>query len=781
MATKPPKRAKKATTARSTAGRGSLVVVESPAKARTIQKYLGRGYRVKASVGHVKDLPKSELGVDLENNFSPKYVLMRGKSKVMADIKKAAREVAQVYLAPDPDREGEAIAWHIAEELKPVTDNIHRILLTEITKRGVTEALAAPQPLDQKKFESQQARRILDRLVGYQISPILWRKVRRGLSAGRVQSVAVRMIVEREREVKAFVPEEYWSVTCALETPRRDAFHATLATLDGEKAERVPAEIAQAVASQLRESALTVTAVERKERRRYAPPPFITARLQQDGVRQLRMTAKRTMALAQRLYEGVDLGDEGAVGLITYMRTDSTRISPDALSEARRYIAGHYGADHLPEAPNVYRNRKGAQDAHEAIRPTSMEYDPERVRALLQANVALEREQEDLLRLYTLIWNRFIACQMRPAIYDQTTVLISAGRAGLRASGSVLKFAGFVAVYEEASERDGESAEQPEETLPEIHESEALRLLDVLPEQHFTQPPPRFSEASLIKELEENGIGRPSTYASILSTIQERGYVSKIEARLLPTELGMLVNDLLVHSFPDVLNVEFTAKMEEELDEVEEGTKEWLAVLHEFHQPFRIDLEKAEAEMKDLKRTEEQTGLVCDLCSAPMVKRWGRRGYFLACSAYPACRNTRDFTQEADGTLVAVVVPETNETCEACNAPMLIRNGRFGSFLGCSRYPECKTVRPISLGINCPRPECTGFLHERRSRRGRSFYGCSAYSKTGCNFVSWDRPVAEPCPECNAPFLVRKDRKSGSTLRCVKEGCSFTQDLSAVA
>jgi DNA topoisomerase I len=762
------------------AGRtGALVVVESPAKARTIKKYLGPGFQVKASVGHVKDLPPSRIGVDVEEGFAPEYVVIRGKTKVLAEIRTAARNAREVLLAPDPDREGEAIAWHIAEEIRPVQKNIHRILFNEITKRGIQAALLHPQALDRKKFESQQARRVLDRLVGYQLSPLLWNKVRRGLSAGRVQSVTVRLVVEREREIRAFRPTEYWTIECVLDGESPPPFSARLAKIDDVKAEIPDGKQAEALATELRAADFRVAAIDRRERRRFPLPPFITSRLQQEAWRKLRMSAKRTMGLAQRLYEGVELGAEGAVALITYMRTDSVRVAGEAVTDARRHIEAKYGKEFLPPEPIVYRSKKGAQDAHEAIRPTDMSFDPERVRALMGSP---DREQQDLLRLYTLIWNRFIACQMPPAVYDQTTVDVQAGRLLLRATGQVLKFAGFTAVYEETVEKEGEQPddEPAEGVLPDLREGQTLSLRECKPEQHFTQPPPRFSDASLIQALEEKGIGRPSTYAAILSTIQEREYVEKREGRFHPTSLGEVVTDLLCVSFPDVLNVEFTAHMEEDLDKVEDGEMGWVDVLREFYEPFKTDLVRAEVEMPDLKRQEEPTQIACDRCGAIMNKRWGKNGRFLACSRYPECRNTRDFTEE-NGETQLVEIPTTDEKCHACGSPMVVKRGRFGEFLACSRYPDCKTTKPISLGVACAQPGCDGFLAERRSRRGKPFYGCSNYGKTGCRFVVWDRPIAEPCPSCGAPFIVRKESRAGSRLRCVKPGCGWSQDLSAEA
>jgi DNA topoisomerase-1 len=755
-----------------------LVIVESPAKASTIKKYLGAGFEVKASVGHVKDLPKASIGIDIEHDFQPAYVVIESKHKIIGEIKAAAKRAAQVLLAPDPDREGEAIAWHIAEEIRDSNANIHRVMFNEITKKAVLEAIQHPLELDIKKFESQQARRVLDRLVGYQISPILWAKVRRGLSAGRVQSVAVRLLVEREEEIKAFRTEEYWTVEVQVEGKSPPPFAARVARVDGEKPVLLHEGQATQTLELIRAAALRVASVERKERRKNPPPPFITSRLQQEASSKLRFSPKRTMGLAQRLYEGLELGAEGPTGLITYMRTDSTRISDDAVNEVRTLIANRYSPAHLPAEANIFKSKKSAQDAHEAIRPTLLDHDPERVRVLLtEAGTARDaREVEDLVKLYTLIWNRFVACQMAPAVFDQTTIEIEAGRVGLRASGQVMRFPGFLDVYAETQE-DGASEDDSSGSLPDVHEGEALRLVGEKPEQHFTQPPPRFSEATLVRELEEKGIGRPSTYAAILSTVQDRGYAEKREGRLAPTELGVVVNGLLVKSFPDILNTDFTAQMEEQLDQVEEGVVDWIKLLRDFYSPFERDLARAKVEMRDLKREEQPTEEVCEKCGKPMVIKWGRNGYFLACSGYPDCRNTKEYTRNADGTLT--VLPATrpsDQKCPACGSGMVVRRGRFGEFLACSRYPECKTTSPMSLGVACPRPNCGGYLTEKRSKRGKVFFGCSNYAKAKCDFVSWDRPMPKPCPQCGAPFIVQKVLRSGTRLRCVAPGCGWGTD-----
>jgi DNA topoisomerase I len=777
------KKAPAARAAGKSTGGTSLVVVESPAKAKTIKKYLGRSYEVKASVGHVKDLPKSKMGVDIEKGFIPQYDVIKGKAKVLSEIKRAAKKASMVYLATDPDREGEAIAWHIAEELgsEGGDDRVRRVLFNEITKNAIQKAIQEPRALDRNRFDSQQARRILDRLVGYQISPILWKKVRRGLSAGRVQSVAVRLVVEREREIEAFKPEEYWTIEAELAAALPPEFRARLVKLGGQKAELKDAETSTRLVEELKQEKYLVAAVEKKERRRNPPPPFTTAKLQQEAANRLGFTAKKTMTLAQRLYEGVELGEEGSVGLITYMRTDSVRLSTEAVDAARGYIQQRYGRDHLPETPNFYKTKqKSAQEAHEAVRPTSLEWTPERVAPFFEAI-----GERDMQRLYELIWNRFVACQMVPAVYDQTTVDVAAGRATFRATGAVLKFTGYLAVYgaqmpgveagseSEKADKEGEEKERSEDrSLPPLEAGMPLTLRQLLPEQHFTQPPPRFNESSLIKELEEKGIGRPSTYAAILSTIQDKGYVEKVERNFKPTHLGTLVTDELVRAFPREMDVAFTAGMEEKLDEIEEGNAGWQAVLGDFYLGFKEDLAKAEVQMRDVKRQEIATELTCEKCGKPMVIKWGRMGEFLACSGYPECRNTMNFRRE-EGKIVPQKEEEivTDEKCPSCGSPMVVKRGRFGRFLACSRYPECKTTRPLSIGVSCPKG-CGGYISEKRSKRGHTFYGCSSYPN--CDFVSWDRPRNEKCPNCGGAYLLEKySKRDGPSIACPNKECGY--------
>jgi DNA topoisomerase-1 len=762
----------------------NLVIVESPAKARTLEKYLGRDYQVKASVGHVVDLPKSKLGVDIKKDFAPDFHVIQTKKKVIDDLKKAAKGKENIYLASDPDREGEAIAWHIADQLAKNHKRMHRVLFNEITKKAVQAAIAKPQELDRNKFDAQIARRVLDRLVGYQISPLLWKKVRRGLSAGRVQSVAVRLVCEREREIRAFETVEYWSLTALLEGRVAPSFKARLAQWQGQKVDNKNLRLeneqsVQNIVRSLQDASWAIGEIEKKERRRYPTPPFVTSKLQQEAARKLGFQPRRTMQLAQQLYEGIELGNEGSIGLITYMRTDSTRVSPDALAALRQHIQGQYGKEYLPGKPNTFRSKKNAQDAHEAIRPTSLDYSPERVRRYLR---------RDLFQLYSLIWDRFVASQMVPAVYDQTSFEIPVQEAVFRATGQQIKFDGFMKVYiegrdERAQQADGadeSDADEPQDlegVLPDLQKGDALKLLSMDPRQHFTQPPPRYSQASLIKELDEKGIGRPSTYAAIISNILDREYVMQNEGRALaPTDLGFLVTDLLVESFPDILNVEFTAGMEDELDKIEEGKEKWTKAMKRFYTPFSRDLKKAEKEMRDVKRQEVPTDIDCDKCGAKMVIKWGRNGEFLACPQYPECKNTKNFKRSEVGDITIAPEEEVNEACGECGRPMLLRWGKFGRFLGCSGYPECKNIqpleKPVDLGIKCP--ECKeGNIKERKSRWGKVFYGCDKYPE--CKFASWDKPMPTPCPDCDSPILVEKvTKRAGRTHRCYKKECGYS-------
>jgi len=670
----------------------SLVIVESPAKAKTIKKYLGKDFSVEASSGHLIDLPNNKLGVNIEKNFKPEYVVIKNKKKFLDQLEKASKKADNIYLASDPDREGEAIAWHIVDRLK-IKDKAYRVLIYEITEKAVLEAIRNPSRLSRDMFEAQQARRILDRLVGYQVSPLLWKKVRRGLSAGRVQSVALRLVVEREREVENFKPDEYWTIEAELKQLLDDAisFVAVLSKYDGEKVDIKTEEAANRAVEGLRNETYNVISVEKKERSRSAPPPFITSTLQQEASRKLRFPVKKTMTIAQKLYEGVELGDEGPAGLITYMRTDSVRVSEHAINEARGYIGEAYGADFLPEGPNIFKVKKSAQDAHEAIRPTSVIKSPDSVKIYLS---------EDEFELYKLIWQRFISCQMNPALYDQTTVEIEAGKGLFRATGSVIKFPGFTIVYMEGKEEEEEAKEKEEEKrLPDLSEDEDLKLIALEGKQHFTQPPPRFTESALVKELEERGIGRPSTYATILSTIQDREYVIKEKNRLKPTLLGCAITDLLIDGFPEVMDVQFTAEMEEKLDEVEEGSVNWVELLNGFYKGFGKRLEQAEVSMRSLRREGMPTELDCEQCGAQMIIKWGKRGEFLSCSKYPECKNAKQFEYGEDG---EIRIKEKKEPeirhdilCDLCGKPMVVRKSRYGKFLGCTSYPECKGIKRL--------------------------------------------------------------------------------------
>lgn len=747
----------------------ALVIVESPSKAKTIQKYLGREFIVKASVGHIKDLPKNKLGVDPKKGFKTDYQLIPSKTKVIAELKKAFTQVPTLYLATDPDREGEAIAWHIADELKTRGKKAHRILFNAITKSAVLEAMKNPQELNSDKYHAQQTRRILDRLVGYKISPLLWDKVKRGLSAGRVQSVTLRLVVERENEIQKFRPEEYWEIE-GLFCYRGSEFEASLFKINGEDPHLANQQAVEALLENLKGANWEIASFEQKERLRRPAPPFITSRLQQEAARKLGFSAKKTMVLAQELYEGLDLGDYGTQGLITYMRTDSTRIEPTALQSVREYILATYGKEFLPAEPVFYKSKKGAQDAHEAIRPTSLELTPDRVQPFLG---------KDEFRLYQLIWNRFVSSQMNPAIYDQTTLDVSArdtkgAEQIFRARGSIIKFAGFTTVYQESHEEDKSTEDTPQIlNLPTIEIGASAEAKNFTPSQHFTQPPPRYTDASLIRDLEEKGIGRPSTYATILSNIQDREYVEKREGRFYPSELGMVVTDLLVKAFPEVLNTEFTADMENQLDEIEDGKSDWKKTLSTFWKPFEKTLANAKEQMKNIKKQEVPTELQCEKCQHIMVIKWGKLGSFLACSNYPTCKNTQDFKKDDLGKIVIIPKEFTEKKCQKCGNPMVIKSGKFGKFLACSDYPNCKSTQPITLGISCP--ICTvGEIAQKQSRYQRVFYSCVRWPE--CNFAIWDKPIPKPCPSCGFPILTEKTtKKNGLVHRCPKKECGFSE------
>ncbi len=808
-----------------------LVIVESPAKAKTIQKYLGKGFTVEASLGHVKDLPKSTLGVDTDNDFETEYVIIPGKEKVVAKLKKLAIGMDTIYLAPDPDREGEAIAAHLAEELgngaKPKKkkkkgdengQQIRRVTFNEITQRAVREAFEHPRDIDQNLVDAQQARRVLDRLVGYQVSPLLWDKVRRGLSAGRVQTVALRLIVEREREIKAFDKKEYWTIDAHLAGSKPPAFDARFLGKGEEKIEVPNAEEAEKIRMALEHAGWVVRTAEKKERRRNATPPFTTSKLQQDASRKLRFSVKRAMMIAQRLYEGVELGEEGLVGLITYMRTDSTRVAPEALAEVREYITSQYGPDYLPQTPNTYKEKKEAQAAHEAIRPTSAMRHPDQVKQYLK---------EDEYKVYKLIWQRFVASQITPAVFDQTTVDIDAKSGAdvfwFRVTGSVMKFDGFLRVYEESKEGKDEEDEELKHKLPPLEAGQKLTLKELKPEQHFTEPPPRYNEASLVKELEERGIGRPSTYSAILSTIQERQYVQKVGGKFSPTEIGLVVTDLLVENFPDIFDIQYTARLEEELDEIEEGKEGWKQALGDFYKKFEKDLRYAHKHMENIKRMEKPTDEKCERCGSPLVIKWGKHGSFYACSSYDKENpESCTFTKENPINLPDLDTAEIQETtqeeyCENCGRVMVLKRGRFGQFMACTGYPDCKTTRRLDQGKRvpdipleelCPKcgrnlmirhgrygeftscsgyPDCKyvkqnfigvkcplckeGDLVEKKARKGNTFYGCGNYPK--CKFTAAHKPIAEKCPACGSEYLVEKFLKAGPVIACPNKECDF--------
>ncbi|MEP6920420.1 MAG: type I DNA topoisomerase [bacterium] len=817
----------------------NLVIVESPAKAKTINKYLGSDYLVKASIGHIKDLPSKGLGVDVDDNFKPTYEVIpdtrkRNNKRIVAELKKAAKEADTIYFAADPDREGEAICQHLAEEIVPKRPlkPTFRVMFNEITKRAVNEAFKNPKQIDHNLVDSQQARRVLDRLVGYKVSPLLCRTVGGKLSAGRVQSVALRMVVEREREIEAFIKTEYWTIFANLGAKLPPAFEARLFKV-GEQTVKTGGfdqdikknEIlindqnkAAEIVTEAEQQSFVVNEVTKKERKRNPVPPFITSKLQQEAARKLGWAVKRTMMVAQKLYEGIEIGAEGSVGLITYMRTDSTRVSDAALGEIRDFISKQYGAPYLPEKPIHYRSKKDAQDAHEAIRPTDVARTPDSLTTYLNT---------DELRLYRLIWQRTVASQMTPALFDQTTIDIGAGRFIFRATGSVQKFDGFLKLYQEGRDEKTEEDEEAERTLPLVEKDEALTLNKVTPEQHFTDPPPRFTEATLVKALEEKGIGRPSTYAAIMTTILAREYVEKLEGRFHPTDLGKTVNDLLIQGgFADLFNETYTARMEAQLDSVEEGKLKWTDALHEFYGKFSSDLVAFTQYTKDIKDVEAPTDEVCLKCETKgMVRKWGRFGKYLKCLNCGASRDAEPKTASngANGTASATGTEAAAEpeVCELCDKPMQLKRGRFGPFLGCTGYPECKNIRKISkggavapapvpldekcpmddaqlvrrfgrfgefiscsnypkckyikqetTGVSCPRPGCVGEIVVKKSKRGKAFYGCSQYPN--CDAVYWNKPVLEPCPKCNAPFLLEKTTKKQGTFRyCANEECGY--------
>src|SRR5688572_17366896 len=794
----------------------NLVIVESPAKAKTINKFIGSDYVVKASVGHVRDLPKSELGVD-EETFEPHYEILEGKEKVVSELKAAAKKAEKIFIASDPDREGEAIGWHVMHLLGNDAKKVQRILFHEITKNAVRKAIDTPGEIDMNKVNAQQARRVLDRLVGYKLSPLLWDKVRRGLSAGRVQSVAMKMIVDREEEIKAFIPVEYWTFAAKLEAGTPPPFIAKLTKVDGKKAEVPNEETARKFETILKAGEFVVTNVARKEKKQSPAPPFITSTLQRTAYNRYKYPVKRTMQIAQKLYEGKELGSDGLVGLITYMRTDSVRISEDALAEVRGYISTKYGADILPETPNYYKVKKAAQaqEAHEAIRPTSTEFDPERVKDYLT---------KEEYNIYKLIFDRFVASQMKQALFDVTDVDIDRANLTLRASGEVLKFPGFLAVFQDAPTEDDEEAEKKDDkALPAMNEGDRLKLLDLDTKQNFTQPAPRYTEATLVKALEENGIGRPSTYGQILTTIQARDYTYKHDGKFHPTQLGMLVTRLLKESFAEIIDEGYTASLEQDLDDIEEGKLDWLTAMKRFAKKFNKDLTRAEKEMTSVKGSGIETDEKCENCGSPMIIKFGRFGEFLACKNYPECKTTKEIAKgdaaaataddeqiicekcgkpmalkrsrfgqffactgypdcknTKDPKLLKANIPtEAQPPCENCGKEMVLKSGRYGPFFSCSGYPDCRNIRKIGGGKSTPPkptgvkcPTCgEGELLERRSRRG-VFFSCSRYPK--CDFALNNRPVPRPCPKCGAPYLMEKEtKKEGHIELCNNADCGY--------
>jgi len=746
------------------AAKRTLVVVESPAKAKTIGKYLGSGYTVKATVGHIRDLPERELGVDIEAHFKAKFVTVKGKQKAIAELKAAAKDADEILIATDPDREGEAIAWHVNDQVGKLAASVQRVLFHEITKDAIRAAIANPVAINGKKVEAQLARRILDRLVGFKVSPLLWKAIKTGLSAGRVQTVALRLVVEREAEIRAFVAREYWTVAAHLEKDGQ-AFEAELHKLGGHKPE-IPNEAeAGAIVEAVRGQPFVVTDVKRKDRRKRPPAPFTTSTLQQEAAKRLGYSSKRTMQIAQGLYEGVEVGDEGAVGLITYMRTDSTRVAATAVEAARSWISANYPKPYLPDTPNYYGGGNAqAQDAHEAVRPTDVERTPELMKRWLKA---------DQFKLYSLVWNRFVASQMAQIVYDTTTVDFDLGRFLFRATGSVIRFDGYHRLYHEAREHGEGRTLEDLTPLPSLEVGDRVTLNEVVPSQHFTEPPPRFSEASLVKELEKLGIGRPSTYAQISSTLLARHYVSMQEKRFHPTDLGETVNRLLVPRFPDIFNVEFTSGMETELDRIEDGELSRAQVLGDFWVPFEKRLaavkpEEMIGEAHDLSTIAEER---CPQCGSPVIVKTGRFGPYIACTKQndPECKYTLSLRKRG-----RAPDQQTDVVCEKCGKPMVIKHGRFGEFMACSGYPACRNTRPVPLGVKCPK--CgIGDLAEKRARRGgRKFYGCSRYPE--CDFTAWNRPVAETCAHCgNVGLEVKETKTKGTFKKCLKCGTEFAE------
>jgi DNA topoisomerase-1 len=738
-----------------------LVVVESPTKIRTLKKYLGNAYNIAATVGHIKDLPAKEMGIDIENGFKPQYKTIPGKQRVITSLKKAANGATDIYLAPDPDREGEAIAFHTATILRQKGRQFHRVLFHELTQKAIKDAMASPHPLHQSRYDAQQARRILDRLVGYQISPLLWRKIKGGLSAGRVQSVALRIICEREQAIQNFVPEEYWSITAHLNGDTPPPFAAKLLKHNGKKIQIGDAKSAQDIVNTLADEQFVISKISLKTVKRNPLPPFITSKMQQEAIQKLRFSAKKTMMIAQQLYEGVDLGPGEPEGLITYMRTDSTRISAEAAHDALDLIGRTFGAEYAPEKPRFFKNKNKVQDAHEAIRPTTIAHTPEKLTPFLS---------KDQLALYRLIWQRFVASQMAQALIDQKSIAITAGAYQFGVSGSTVRFPGFMALYMSTDEENQRENEKNKQILPDLTEKMVLSLNQLEPKQHFTQPPPRFSEASLVKELEENGIGRPSTYAAILSTIQSKGYVDLIKRYFHPTELGRIVNHLLIKSFPDLINVRFTAQMEDELDRVEAARINYQDLLHRFYASFKKELEKAQDGMLSMRGVGIPTDFTCPECQKHSLHvKMGKNGHYLACNGYPQCTYTQNYERDQQGKIIPIAPPKeeiSDEVCASCGKPMVLKQGKFGPFLACSGYPACKTTRSVQdnseirdTGVKCPEAECDGSIVSKNTRRGKVFYGCNRYP--ACKFALWDKPVAKKMPGLRQRLFGGKIHQKG--------------------
>jgi len=728
-----------------------LVIVESPAKANTINRYLGAGFLVRASMGHIRDLPKKELGVDIKHDFKPDYKILPARKGLVSELQKSAKQCDTIYLAADPDREGEAICWHLAAILKDFNNNLYRVLFHELTKTAVKEAFNNLGQIDQNKIDAQQTRRILDRLVGYCISPLLWKKIGRGLSAGRVQSIALRLICEREKEIKDFVPEEYWSITAQLHAVNPPPFSANLVKINGKKAKITDGKRANEVVSEINKLNFILEGIEVKEKKKTPSPPYITSTLQQDCFRLLSFPVKKTMLIAQKLYEGIKIGNRGLIGLITYMRTDSVRVSNQALIEARNYIQENYHKEYLPRKPKIFKNKRKAQDAHEAIRPTSFDLPPEKVSPYLN---------KEEYKLYSLIWNRFIASQMNPALIEETEFDIKASKYQFRAKGEVIKFDGYLVLFP--------SMKKNEKLLPKAETGEDLKLLDLDSKQNFTQPPPRYTEGSLVKELEAKGIGRPSTYAPIIATLQGREYVIKEKGKFIPTEIGIYVTDYLIKNFPDLMEFKFTARLEDELDLINEGKQDWLASLKSYYTLLDKDLREAE-KTDGIKVSGIPLKDVCPECGRQLVIKEGRFGRFRACSGYPECKYRESMTKKA--------AKPIEEICPQCGSTLVIREGKYGTFIACSNYPRCKYIKKEKkdTGISCPLG-CSGTILRKKTRKGKIFFGCSNYPK--CKFATWDEPINQPCPECSRQFILRKNSMKGKPyLYCSNENCNYKEKV----